>query len=340
MRAIELFAGAGGAALGIEAAGFDHAALVEWDPDACSTLRAAGLGPVVEGDVRDLDAIEAVAFPSYEATWRRMGDEAGTADWDACEERMDELVAEDRRVDLLWASPPCQAWSHAGSRGGAEDDRNGYPWTLAAVDRFSPRWFVAENVRGLMSHRKDCDRRGPAESCPGCYWERFILPEVAARFAYSGWFLLDAADYGVPQHRRRLFVWGSDRPVVPPRATHGSGMFTRPWVTMAAALGIEGSRIFGAGRNPQRAGVPRSFRDITDEPSTTVAAVQIWNAGPWVVDPKSDRRRLTLQEAATLQGFPDHPWRGSGRSKWRQVGNAVPPRLAEVVASAVAGSLK
>ena len=57
---LELFAGAGGAALGLERAGFEHAALCEWAPDACATLRAAGLGPVVEGDVRDLDAIEAV----------------------------------------------------------------------------------------------------------------------------------------------------------------------------------------------------------------------------------------------------------------------------------------
>lgn len=290
MRAIELFAGAGGAALGIEAAGFDHAALVEWDPDACSTLRAAGLGPVVEGDVRDLDAIESTVGETPAA--------------------------------LLWASPPCQAWSHAGSRGGAEDDRNGYPWTLAALDRFRPRWFVAENVYGMMSHWKDCVRRGPADSCPGCYWERFILPEVAARFDHSGWFLLDAADYGVPQHRRRLFVWGSDRPVVPPRATHGSGMFTRPWVTMAAALGRERA---SGGDCPAPA--------ICGVDGIGLGGAQARDRVEMVVG----RRRLTLQEAATLQGFPDHPWQGSGRSRWRQVGNAVPPRLAEVVASAVAG---
>ena len=99
MKCIELFAGAGGAALGLEAAGIEHAALCEWDPHACATLRAAGLGPVVEGDVRDLDAIAAVAGES---------------------------------CDLLWSSFPCQAFSTAGKRLGAEDPRNDWPWTVDA----------------------------------------------------------------------------------------------------------------------------------------------------------------------------------------------------------------
>ena len=68
-RVIELFAGAGGAALGIEAAGFEHAALCELDADACGTLREAGLGPVVEGDVRDLDSIACVAGESCDVIW-------------------------------------------------------------------------------------------------------------------------------------------------------------------------------------------------------------------------------------------------------------------------------
>jgi site-specific DNA-cytosine methylase len=174
MKAIELFAGAGGAALGLEAAGFEHLALCEWDPDACATLRAAGLGPVVEGDVRDLDAIEAVAGPS---------------------------------CDLLWSSFPCQAFSTAGKRLGAGDERNGWPWTVDAIDRFKPAWFLGENVRGLLMHRGDCTARGgqlgifgtaPPEDCPGCYFERRVLPDLRERFAFVGWWLLDAADYGVP----------------------------------------------------------------------------------------------------------------------------------------------
>lgn len=361
MRVLELFAGAGGAALGLERAGLEHAALVERDPDACATLRAAGLGPVVEGDVRDLDAIEAVAGPS---------------------------------VDMLWASWPCQPFSQAGARKGAADDRNGWPWTVAAIDRFRPAWFLGENVRGHTMHSKD-GHPDPMR-CPACYLERQVLADLRQRFAHVGYWVLDCADYGVPQHRRRLIVWAGPERLLPPSRTHGSGMFTRPWVTMGEALGIRpGDRCIGAGRNPQHAGAPRTFRDLTDEPSTTVTAVQVGNAGPWVVaagetgqgrprpmsrpaptigtkgtayllrpaptvtttevkgtcgkhmkggpDRASDalwlatgRRRLTVPECAALQAFPAaYPWHGTKTSRYRQVGNAVPPRLAQVVAKQV-----
>ena len=69
MRCVELFAGAGGAALGLERAGLQHSALVEWDASACATLRAAGLGPVVQGDVRDLAAVEAAWVWPPDVLW-------------------------------------------------------------------------------------------------------------------------------------------------------------------------------------------------------------------------------------------------------------------------------
>ena len=280
MRAIELFAGAGGAALGLEQAGIDHAALCEWDASACATLRAAGLGPVVEGDVRDLDAIAAVAGQS---------------------------------CDLLWSSFPCQAWSTAGARKGAQDERNGWPWTVDAIDRFKPRWFLGENVRGLTFHSKSgC---GDPQRCPGCYLERVILPDLRERFAFAGYWVLDAADYGVPQHRRRVILWAGPVELAKPPATHRdpkahADLFDSrlPWVSMGEALGLTGTldnglrnqravptdqpaptlrdqngsgpRIIGGGRNANDG--TRSFRDLTDEPSTTVAAAQIGNAGPWV----------------------------------------------------------
>jgi DNA (cytosine-5)-methyltransferase 1 len=90
-KLLDLFAGAGGASLGAERAGYTVVAAVEWDADACATHRAAMPSvPVIEGDIR---AIE------------RAPD-----------------------ADVWWASPPCQAWSHAGKRKGARDARNGWPW--------------------------------------------------------------------------------------------------------------------------------------------------------------------------------------------------------------------
>ena len=333
MRCIELFAGAGGAALGLEAAGFEHAALCEWDSDACATLRAAGLGPVVEGDVRDLDAI---------------AETAGT-----------------EPVDLVWSSFPCQAWSQAGARKGAQDERNGWPWTVDALDRFRPRWFLGENVYGLLTH--STEGHPDPYQCPRCYFENVILAQLQARFAHVGWWLLDAADYGVPQHRRRVILWAGPVLLQSPRPTHGAPLAARqvsmwgptvqPWVTMGEALGIDVGEVVAAGETGE--GRPRPLSQSAPtigtkgtayllRPSPTVSAAGECKgsgagANPQKMQRASDalflatgRRRLTVAECATLQGFPDaHPWQGAKTARYRQVGNAVPPRLAEVVGRAV-----
>ena len=324
MRVIELFAGAGGAALGLERAGFSHAALVEWDADACATLRAAGLGPVVQGDVRDLDAVAAVAGES---------------------------------CDLLWSSFPCQAFSQAGQMLGADDDRNGWPWTVDAIDRFRPTWFLGENVRGLLSFD---------------YFDEVIMGQLRERFRFAGFWLLNAADVGVPQHRRRVFIWAGPSPLVPPTRTHGPGMFTEPWVSMGQALGVHCAK---RDNNDPAAVFERREIDLTDRPAPCVTArydprrggqpyavcaltnrtvgyAYLWRPAPSVTTADAQgvgsahsrdileraigRRWLTVEECATLQGFPDdHPWQGSKTSRYRQVGNAVPPALAEAVGRTV-----
>lgn len=299
MRCIELFAGAGGAAIGLERAGFRHAALCEWDRDACATLRAAGLGPVVEGDVRGLDAIAAVAG---------------------------------ERCDALWSSFPCQAFSSAGKRKGASDERNGWPWTVAAIDRFRPTWFLGENVRGLLQHVNGCIFAGgqaglfasadPAR-CQGCYFERVILPDLRQRFAYVGYWLLNAADFGVPQHRWRVFLWAGPRPLSPPNPTHGDGR--APWVSMREALGVSGTVQAGvAGTDSGARGAPRP----TTEPAPTVSSA----SGHYL----NGTRKLTVSECAILQGFPPgHPFQGGMVAQYRQVGNAVPPALAYAVGTTI-----
>jgi len=300
VRCLELFAGAGGAALGLERSGMEHAVLVEWDADACATLRAAGLGPVYEGDVRDLDAIAEMC-----------GD-----------------------VDALWSSFPCQAFSSAGKRKGANDDRNGWPWTVAAVDRFRPRWFMGENVTGLLQHRGDCDGGNygdgtEGDGCPGCYFHRVIRPALEERFPVVSFRVLDAAAYGVPQHRRRVFIVAGPRAIRWPEPTHGPPTTQRsmfgpgllPYVTVRDALNLDAmicAGETGEGRPTAKRTAtvtmytvgmsvdqpspcvighigkvsPNGFgwmgfeaRVLTDEPSTTIAAQNgggAGSAGPFV----------------------------------------------------------
>lgn len=314
-RCLELFAGAGGSALGLEAAGFQHAALCDRDRDACATLRSAGFSPVVEGDVQDLRPIMA-------AVGRRP-------------------------IDAIWSSFPCQAWSSAGKRIGSADKRNGWPWTIAAIDRFRPTWFIGENVRGLATHRGGCIFAGgqsglfsqaDPSDCPGCYFENVILDDLRDRFAHVGWWVLDAADYGVPQHRVRIFLWAGPRPARAPRPSHGPGR-ARAHVSMGEAIGLPVGSIAHAGicnSDTGARGAPRA----TTRPSPAISSESYIYVNS-TRDVYGPRRPLTEVECAALQGFPeDYPFAGSRTSQYRQVGNAVPPPLAEVVGRSVIAAMR
>ncbi len=294
MKAVELFAGAGGAALGLHAAGIEHLRCVEWDESAAATLAAAGF-PAVCGDVRDLSLYAGL------------------------------------EPDLIWSSFPCQCWSSAGKRLGPEDERNGWPWTVDAIDAMRPRWFIAENVTGLTQHRAGCRRRCLGEEqCPAAYLARVILEQLRERFAWVGAAVLNASSYGVPQHRRRLIIVAGPRPIDWPAPTHGKptgqgdlfGHRLLPWRTVRDAIGYN-----------------------WDRPAPTVCAhpggkgCGQWSAGAAEraeIEAATGRKFLSTGEAAALQDFPpDHPWQGTKTSQYTQIGNAVPPTLARVVAEAV-----
>ena len=321
---LELFAGTGGASLGLHRAGWVPLACIEREPAAVRTLRAAGL-PGVEADVYTVD------FSRWEG-----------------------------QVDLLWVSPPCQPGSVAGKRRGGEDERDGWPATLTAIDACKPAWFLAENVLGWSYHSDACslDRGG----CPACHYTH-VLDQIGLRFAFTGVWRLDAASFGVPQRRRRLLVWGGPLPLDAdgPTPTHAApadadGLGLPPWVTLGAAVGETLTResctlraCYSCDGAHGRA-CPESWRYTLPAPTITTTEVKgtrasaqtAWsfNGGP---DRASDAaflaagiRRITVAEALVLQGFPaDWPLQGTIQEQYTQAGNAVPPPLAEAVARLV-----
>ena len=196
MRSIELFTGAGGLALGTSLAGFAHAAVVEFDHDCCETLRLnQRLGRdhvrdwrIIEGDVRQLNHAE-------------LGS-----------------------VEMVAGGVPCQPFSLGGKHRAYEDKRDMFPEFARVVAMMRPKAFVVENVKGLL--------RGTfadyfeyvllrlvhplVEMKVGQTWrdhraelERLQSSGAATGLEYNVLFqLLNAADYGVPQRRERVFIVG------------------------------------------------------------------------------------------------------------------------------------
>jgi len=197
MRAVELFAGAGGLGIGVSRAGFNPAAVIEWDPYCCDTIRenqARKLEPVVhwplvEDDVRDFD-------------FRDIRGE----------------------VHLVSGGPPCQPFSLGGKHRGPRDERDMFPQAIRAVRELRPKAFVFENVKGLtratfasyleyirlrLTYPEIVERRSEDWAAHLARLERYhthgkhdgLYYRVVMR-------LLNAANFGVPQRRERVFLVG------------------------------------------------------------------------------------------------------------------------------------
>jgi len=350
VRCLELFAGAGGAALGLERAGIEHSAAIEVDPAACATLRAAR-GAVIGADATDIAACESLWRQLYELdAWNAAGDELVAGDlgdddedpdvWMTARETLaDAMVADAMRVDLLWSSPPCPLHSRANSRRRAVAF-DGWPATVAWVDAVNPEWVTVENVGAALA-----EARG-----------RWTADLVARGYACVS-AILDAADFGAPQRRRRtLLMARKGGPVALPEPTHSatSSLYTQPHRTLGDAVPALRDSTDGllrytqgrAGSEPWRLEHPAPTVMCTEVKGTRASAASGWtfHGGP---DRASDaaylavgRRRLTWEECAALQGFPaGYPFQGSTTERYRQIGNAVPPCLAEAVGRAILAML-
>ncbi len=186
---LELFAGAGGLAKGIELSGIQHNALIEWNKNACQTLTYN----YSENLVYHTD-IRSVQFDQFD------------------------------NVDLVAGGPPCQPFSMGGKHQGNIDERDMFPYVCKAISISKPKFFIFENVKGLLrkSFRRyfeyiilrltypDIDIK-PSED-----WQKHLIR--LENIQTSGYYdavkyqvtfrLVDAANYGIPQRRERVFIVG------------------------------------------------------------------------------------------------------------------------------------
>jgi DNA (cytosine-5)-methyltransferase 1 len=302
MQSIELFAGGGGLALGIERAGFEHVAVVEHDCRACATLTLNARWPIISDDVRALN------YAAYTG------------------------------IDLLSGGPPCQPFSQGGRHLAAHDLRDMFPAIIQAVHEAQPRAFLIENVAGITRQKF------------AAYFGQILDTLSAAGYVVS-YTLVNAADYGVPQVRRRAFVVGFREDLdllwAPPTPTHSQ----QSWLTVADTLAdlpdpewFPGATLFADHRFQPNA---RAYAGHTgsplDKPAKTLKAGVHGVPGGENMLKRADGslRYFSVREAARLQTFPDN-WRFAG--EWtealHQIGNAVPVKLAEIMAQSVAVQLR
>jgi len=236
----------------------------------------------------------------------------------------------DKNIDIIIGGPPCQPFSVGGHQKGCKDNRNSFPIFLNAIKKANPKFFLFENVRGMLYSNK-------------WYFEQIIQELIALGYIID-YQILNAVNYGVPQNRERLFVVGH------------RGQFTFPTPnlekrTVNDAIGdlmyqvIDKSKIL----TPSMDNYIKKYeiashcinpRDLSpNKPARTLTCRNI--AAPTgdmqrIKLPDGRRRRLVVREAARLQSFPDwFKFYGTETNQFYQIGNAVPPLLAYQLAQSV-----
>lgn len=383
MRSVELFAGAGGLGMGVARVGFRPELVVEWNSYCCDTIRenqAAGLPemaewPLIQGDVR------VVGFQHLEG-----------------------------KIDLVSGGPPCQPFSLGGKHKGYLDPRDMFPQAVRVVRETKPRAFVFENVKGLtraafQNYLEYIKLQLTYPDLVAAEGEKWLdhLKRLERHHTYGHEDglqyrlvsrVLNAANYGVPQKRERVFLVGVrsdlgiewnfpdpthsqeallwsqlgdgsywERHEVPSRDRQISSSLARkargvrekpvlnPWRTVrdalmglpdpefdpvAAATFSNHRFIPGARSYPGHTGSP------LDEPAKTLKAGDHGVPGGenMLLRPDGSVRYFTVRESARLQGFPDDfIFHGSWGETMRQLGNAVPVALGEVVVRHLRDSL-
>jgi len=338
-KVISLFSGAMGLDLGLISAGLEIALSQDYDKKCVKTIEKNG-HKALGGDIREVIKKD----PSLTNT---LG--------------MANLKKEE--VFAIVGGPPCQAYSTAGKRLGTTDERGSlYREFIYCIDKIQPRFFVMENVRGLLSIKKN-----PAEEN-----SPMLLDHILEEFKKIGYKtvhkVLDAVDYGAPQFRERLIIVGTrdDEPIFIPKPTHFQ-THQNPamrWRTLAnaisdldskkmrysnfspnihavmklipegqnwRALPIDQQKKAMGGAFESGGGKSGFFRRLNSrEPSPTLVTSPVQKAT--LLGHPTEHRPLSVEEYARIQGFPDK-WiiEGTVADGYRQLGNAVPVPLGRAI---------
>jgi len=306
LSSIEMCAGAGGQAIGLEMAGFSHEALIDIDPHCCATLRL------------------------------------NRPQWNVCEQDLKEFSGSKYKgIDLLAGGLPCPPFSVAGKQLGPADERNLFPDAIRLIDEIRPKAIMIENVRGILDavfedYRqyigKELKKLGYVGKWRLLNASDFGVPQLRPRVV----FVAMQANYS------DNFSWPDPLQIDPP--TVGGVLHdlmaangwrgAKEWKERANEIAptlVGGSKKHGGpDLGPTRA-------------KKAWASLGVDGMGIAAEPPPGDFvgiPRLTVRMAARIQGFPDH-WEFAGKktNAYRQVGNAFPPPVANAVANKINAAL-
>ncbi|WP_086149898.1 DNA cytosine methyltransferase [Cellulosimicrobium sp. KWT-B] len=315
LTVVEICAGAGGQALGLELAGFEHRLAVELDGNAAATLRENRGWEVRVGDVAD------------ETVWNP-------------EDFSDDLT-------LLAGGVPCPPFSIAGKQLGTSDERDLFAWAVELAGRMQPRAVLLENVRGLSMPRFSGYRQHVKDRFEELgYWSDwklleardFGVPQLRPRFILVALREEDARHFNWPEPTPFIGTVGSAlRDLMAADGWPGADA----WASRANGIAptiVGGSKKHGgADLGPTRA--KRAWATLG------VDGMGVSDTPPSAEHPVDFVPKLTTEMVARIQGWgpePEYEWKFTGRktSRYRQIGNAFPPPVARAVGSAIAAAIR
>jgi DNA (cytosine-5)-methyltransferase 1 len=306
LTSLEMCAGAGGQALGLEQARFSHTALVEIDANACATLRLnRPEWQVIEGDLRTFSGTD------YQG------------------------------IDLLAGGMPCPPFSKAGKQLGRDDERDLFPEAIRLVDEIRPQAVMLENVRGFLDavfadYRQNLEKQlkklGYVSDWKLLNASDYGVSQLRPRVVFVG----------VHKSLSENFSWPTASAVTPPSV----GDLLYDLMSANQWQGVDEWRTIAKSIAPTLVGGSKKHGGPDLGPTRAKAAwatLGVDGAGLWDEAPPRDfvgMPRLTARMTARIQGFPDS-WQFHGRKTnfYRQVGNAFPPPVAKAVATQIYSAL-